>query len=152
MDQKQVTRPFFYESIAPKIHAALSDAKEKEKEHLQIVLNEMDCSGNRIVAATKPLNRYSILPGKTFSSSAKSKEKYKILRLVADDVVVQNTKSLKVETVQINKLLKNWSDKGFQEVSLLDEIIDTVKTILGPTLGIFLTTALIAWLTEKLMK
>jgi len=146
-------KPFFYDRVAQEIQALLLDLDDTERVHLLTVLATIDpetAARTPVIAATKPLNRYSILPGKTFASSAKSKEKFKILRLVADDVVVQNLKSLDVQTLPINKLLQKWSDLGFKEISFLDDIIDTVKSLLGPTLGLFLTTALISWLIEKL--
>ena len=147
-------KPFFYDRVASKIQSCLLDSDDEERIHLLTILATIDpetASRIPITAATKPLNRYSILPGKTFAASAKSKEKFKILRLVADDVVIQNLKSLDVQTLPINKLLLKWSGQGFKEISFLEEIIDTVKSLLGPTLGLFLTTALIAWLTEKLV-
>lgn len=119
--------------------------------HLQVVLTTLDPDlRTPLLAGTQALNRYSILPGKTFAASAKSKEKYKVLRLVANDVIVQNLKTQKVQTIQIDVLLKEWAAQGFQEISLLGDIIDTIKNILGPVLGVFLTAALISWITEKL--
>jgi len=147
-------RPFFYDQVSTAINAFLLDSDDEERVHLLAILSTIDPETSLrtpITAATKPLNRYSILPGKTFAASAKSKDKFKILRLVADDVVVQNLKTQNVQTFPINKLLQKWSDQGFKEISFLDDIIETVKNLLGPTLGLFLTTALIAWLTEKLV-
>lgn len=142
-------RPFFYPSVAEQINSNLIKTEGPSKEHLQIVMSLME-GQSLITAGTKTLNRYSVLPGKTFASSPKSKTKYKVLRLVADDVVIQDISSQKVETVQINKLLKRWAEEGVQEISLLDDIVSTVKSILGPALGVFLTAALISWIQDKL--
>ena len=146
-------RPFFYSPVSEAIQSQILEVSDQERAHLLAVLATIDPETallTPVTAATKPLNRYSIMPGKTFAASPKAKEKYKILRLVADDVVFQNSKSLKVQTVPVNRLLQDWSAQGFQEVSLLSDIIETVKNLLGPMLGLFLTTALISWLTEKL--
>jgi hypothetical protein len=144
-------KPFFYQKAKSSIEASIAGQGEQISTHLYVISEILE--GNTpIVAGTKTLNRYSILPGKTFAAGPKSKTKYKVLRLVADDVVVQDLNTQRVETVQVNKLLKRWSDEGIQEISLLDDIIATVKSILGPVLGAFLTAALISWISEKLVR
>jgi hypothetical protein len=158
MDQIQTTRqlscrPYFYAQVSAAIDAQFLEAGDLPRAHLQAIRSTLDpelAKRTPLIAGTQPLNRYSILPGKTFAASPKSKEKYKILRLVANDVIVQNLKTQKVQTVQIDVLLKEWASQGFQEISLLGDIIDTIKSVLGPVLGVFLTAALISWITEKL--
>ena len=66
--------------------------------------------------------------------------------------MIQNMKTTRVETVSIDQLMKRFSDQKVQEITFMDELIETVKAILGPTLGVFLTGALVAWLAEKLSK
>lgn len=131
------------------IMEAIQHASDMERAHLVVVQQSLD-GREQVVSGVKPLNRYSIQQGKTFATSTKDRVKYKVLRVLADDVVLQDLSTQKVFTVQVDKLLKEWSEKGIKEISLLDDIIQTVKNVLGPVLGIFLTTALIAWLTEKL--
>jgi len=137
--------------VTAAINSQLLEVGDLPRAHLQVVLTTLDPDlKTPLIAGTQALHRYSILPGKTFAASAKSKEKYKVLRLVANDVIVQNLKTQKVQTIQIDVLLKEWAAQGFQEISLLGDIIDTIKNILGPVLGVFLTAALISWITEKL--
>ena len=138
--------------IEPHVLSALSDAQDPQVlAHLSCIQRLWD-DREFVLAATKPLNRYSIQTGKTFATSPADKEKYKVLRILADDVVVQNLRTNKIQTFNVNTLLKDWSDKGIKEVSLLDDIIQTVKNVLGPVLGTFLTVALIGWLTDKIGK
>ena len=141
--------PFFYSQVTRSIQDQMENTPEAVKSHFEAILGALS-GKERVVAGTKALNRYSILPGKVFAQNAKSKVKYKVIRLVADDVVLQNLSNDKIEVIQVNKLLKRWAEEGIQEISLLDEIISTVKSYLGPALGVFLTAALISWLTEKL--
>lgn len=101
-------------------------------------------------ALIKPLNRYQIQAGKVFGKSPKDPEKIKILRLVADDVVVQNINTQKVEVLNIDHLLHSLSNKGFKEVSLLDEILHAIKSIIGPVLGAYLTASLTKWIIDQL--
>jgi len=144
-------RPFFADQVQASINLNSAQITEEQRAYLFIVSNL--CRGKETIIAAhkaKPLNRYAILPGKTFAASAKSPEKYKILRLVSNDVVVQNEKTQKVVSIPIDTLLKDWSSKGFKEISFIDRIISTVKEVLGPVLGVFLTASLVAWLIDKL--
>lgn len=140
---------FIRSHVEPHINGAIITATDEERVHLVLILQALE-KRTQVVAFAKPLNRYSIQQGKTFAASTKSQEKFKVLRVIADDVVLQDLRTNKVFTVQVDKLLKEWAERGIKEISLLEDIIQTVKHLLGPALGIFLTTALIAWLTEKL--
>lgn len=142
---------FFRAQVEPQINQAVLSATDLQRAHLSIIQHAMD-GRTRVVSALKPLNRYSIQPGKTFAASPNDKNKYKVLRVIADDIVVQDLATKKVLTVQVDRLLKDWSARGIKEVSLLEDIINTVKQVLGPALGIFLTSALIAWLTQQIGK
>jgi hypothetical protein len=154
INRKTLTHaPFFAAKVSALIDTQMMDAPDLRRAHFHLILTTLDprlSTSIPVTAGTKTLNRYSILPGKTFASSSKSKERHKILRLVSNDVVIQNLKTQKVRTVGIDQLLKEWSEQGFQEVSTLSEIIETVKAVLGPALGVFFTAALISWLTDKL--
>lgn len=143
---------FLKKQINPALQEALlASTHEVETAHLSCVMQLVD--GRKMsLAGVKPLNRYSILPGKTFATSVQAKEKYKVLRVLADDVVIQNLATQKVSTHQVNNLLQEWEQKGLKEVSLLEDILKTVKSVLGPVLGIFLTAALVNWLTSQLGK
>lgn len=143
--------PFFAPKAKKAINSVILESSLEDRSRLEIVSRFLD-GHNIVLAGTKVLNRYGVLPGKVFAASPKSKKKYKVLRLVADDVVIQELSSQKVETFNINKLLKKWSEEGVQEISLLDDIINTVKSVIGPVLGVFLTTALVSWLTEKISR
>lgn len=146
-------QPFFHDLVEPHLQAAMLNPDLPAKELSVLAWVDLQIQDqNPVLSQTilKPLNRYNILPGKTFASSAKSKDKFKVLRLVADDVVYQNLKNQEVKTVQIDKLLKEWSQKSFKEVTFVDEIVETVKSILGPALGTFLTAALVNWLLEQI--
>jgi hypothetical protein len=144
-----IDQPFFFDKVIQAI-ATVPLKTSSDYEHLEMVrqcmLPEPDL---RVLAATKTLTRYSILPGKTFATSPRSKDKYKVLRLVANDVVIE-APSGRVQTINIDKLLKDWDQKGLKEIHFLDDIIETVKSVLGPALGVFLTGALISWLIQKL--
>ena len=140
---EQITRPFFYNTLK-------NLDSTPEQRVLLATLFPMFSSSIPVLAGSKSLNRYSILPGKTFSSSAGSKEKYKVLRLVADDVIYENTKTKKILTVPIGKLLREWESQGIKEITFVEDIIQSVKDLLGPVLGTFLTAALVSWLLEKL--
>lgn len=140
---------FIKAQVEPKLNQAIIQASELERAHLYLIQQMLE-KPTRIVAGAKPLNRYSIQPGKTFAASTKSKEKFKVLRVLADDIVLQDLSSRKVYTVQVDRLLKEWSAQGIQEISLLEDIVQTVQNVLGPVLGIFLTTALIKWLSDML--
>jgi hypothetical protein len=147
---QEVNNTFFFKQTVDAL--AIADPQtEDQEQHLEMVrqclLPEVV---ERVEAATKALTRYSILPGKLFATSPRSKEKYKVLRLVSNDVVVENQQTRKVQTMNIDRLLKDWSQKGLREIHFLDDIIETVKSILGPVLGVFLTGALVSWLIQKL--
>jgi hypothetical protein len=140
---------YLCKQVEPHINHAMLAATDIERAHLSIVQQALS-GRTRIVAGVKDLNRYSIQPGKTFAASAKSPEKYKVLRVIADDIVVQDLSTRKIITVQVDRLLQDWATRGIKEISLLEEIVQTVKNLLGPVLGIFLTSALLAWLTDQL--
>lgn len=135
--------------VEPHINNAMVEATDLQRVHLSIVQHALD-GRTQVVSGIKDLNRYSIQPGKTFGASAKSSDKYKILRVIADDIVVQDLSTRKITTVQVDRLLQDWATRGIKEISLLEDIAQTVKNLLGPVLGIFLTTALIAWLADQL--
>ena len=146
-------RPFFAEQVlhatTPRI--AAPETEEKIRAHLFVISNLMEGRQSIHAAAlVRPLTRYSIGPGKVFAPSAKSPDRFKILRLVADDVVIENERTRKVETVPINRLMRDWESRGMQEVSFIDQIVETVRKVLGPVLGAFLTASLIAWLMNHL--
>jgi hypothetical protein len=137
--------------VSKPILASMQKADTTQASHL-FMIHEMLEGRQIVVGATKPLNRYSIQQGKTFATGPKDKNKYKILRVLADDVVVLNLTNNKIETFQVDRLLNDWAQKGLKEISLLEDIIQTVRNVLGPVLGIFLTTALIGWLTQQIGK
>lgn len=142
---------FFRTQVESHINNAFDSASELQRAHLSVIQQAMD-GRSLVVSAVKALNRYSIQPGKTFAASPNAKEKYKVLRVIADDIVVQDLASRKVQTFQVDRLLKDWTDRGVKEISLLEDIVQTVKNVLGPVLGVFLTTALISWLTQQIGK
>jgi hypothetical protein len=148
---QEITKPFFFDKAIWALEATPPKTPD-QAQHLEMVrqclMPEMD-ERTFLLAASKTLTRYSILPGKTFATSPRSKDKYKVLRLVANDVVIEAPTG-RVQTVNIDKLLKDWDQKGLKEIHFLDDIIETVKGVLGPVLGVFLTGALISWLIQKL--
>lgn len=103
-------------------------------------------------ASTRRLNRYAVQPGKIFGTSSKSPDKYKVVRLLMDDVVVQDMQTRRTEVRNINSLLEEWDARGLKEISFMEELIQTIRSTLGPFLGVFLTAALVGWLTEQLQK
>ena len=146
-------RPFFADKVllATTPLIAAPETEEKIRAHLFTISNLLE--GRQTVhAATlvRPLTRYSIQPGKIFAPSAKSPDRFKVLRLIADDVVVENERTRKVDTVPINRLMRDWEARGMQEVSFIDQIVETIRKVLGPLLGAFLTASLIAWLMNHL--
>ena len=143
-------QPTFGWKVLAAIDTEIGSVSPEEQQQLALVAHLIE--GNRVTSAYKTLNRYQILPGKTFAPSSKSKEKWKVLRLVGNDVVVQNVQNQRIDTLPIDQLMKRFNDQKCQEVSLTDDLIETVKTVLGPTLGVFLTGALVAWLVDKLSK
>lgn len=140
---------FIQAHVQKPILDAFDTATDLQRAHLVVIQQVLD-GQTRVVAGVKPLNRYSVQPGKTFAASPNAKDKYKVLRVLGDDVVVQDLSSRKIQTFQVDRLLSDWANRGIKEISVLHDIIQTVKNVLGPVLGIFLTTALIAWLTEQL--
>jgi len=142
-------KPFFYTAVTSAVQQAEPES-DLARTHLYCV--ERIMAGETITGASKPLERYSILPGKTFASSPASKQKFKVLRLIQDDVVYQDLTTKRIETVPVDRLLRDWAQKGLREVSLADSIIETVREVLGPVLGSFLTAALISWLFDKLSR
>jgi hypothetical protein len=142
---QEIDRPFFFDKVIQAIRTVPLNA------HLEMVRQSLEGKQEQVVlAASKSLTRYSILPGRTFATSPRAKDKYKVLRLVANDVVIEKQPSGRVSTVNIDRLLKDWGDQGLKEIHFLDDIIETVKNLLGPVLGVFLTGALISWLIQKL--
>lgn len=150
------SKPFFSKQISPILDNIITSSQttEEEKSVSFTVSHLLERNETHVVTAftTKALNRYSIQPGKIFGTSAKHPEKYKVVRLIADDVVLHNFQTGRNEVRNINKLLEEWAQKGIKEISFLEEVIRNVKSMLGPFLGVFLTTALIAWLTEQVKK
>lgn len=145
--------PFFADQVLAEIDHQFFRASTEEQAHLYVVRSFIDGDAfprERVFSAYRSLNRYQIQPGKTFASNAKDKNRTKVLRLVANDVVIQNVKTQKVETVSIDQCLKRFEEQKYKEVTLVDDLIETVKSVLGPALGVFLTGALISWLAEKL--
>lgn len=142
---------YINKQVEPHLNRVIVSANESQAAHLYVVKELME-RRRTITSAVKSLNRYSIQPGKTFGTSAKSPNKFKVLRVLADDIVVQDLSTQRIQTFQVDNLLKDWGAKGFKEISLLEDIIATVRTLLGPLLGIFLTAALVAWLNEKIGK
>jgi len=137
--------------IQHSLNEKIPEVGNEARAHLAVVQMMLD-GRSSVIAASKPLNRYSILPGKTFAANPASKEKYKVLRVIANDVVVQDLQTKKIQTFEIDQLLADWTRRNLQEVSLLEDILQTVKLVLGPVLGVFLTTALIGWLTQQIGK
>lgn len=140
---------FIKPHVEKHVLAAFGHANDLQRAHLHVVQQVLD-GREHVIAGVKPLNRYSIQPGKTFAASPESKEKYKVLRVIADDIVLQDLRSKKIQTFQVDRLLADWAKRGIKEVSALEEIIRTVQQVLGPVLGIFLTSALISWLIDRL--
>lgn len=140
---------FIQAHVQKPILDAFDTATDLQRAHLVVIQQVLD-GQTRVVAGVKPLNRYSVQPGKTFATSPNAKDKYKVLRVLGDDVVVQDLGNRKIQTFQVDRLLSDWASRGIKEISILHDIVQTVKNLLGPVLGIFLTTALIAWLTEQL--
>lgn len=142
--------PTFGWRVLAAIDTEIMSLPPEEQQQLLLVAHLIE--GNRVTSAFKTLNRYQIQPGKTFAAHAKDKEKWKILRLVSNDVVVQNTRTARIETLPIEHLMRRFNDQKIQEITLVDDLIETVKAVLGPALGVFLTGALVAWLVDKLSK
>ena len=140
---------FIKPHVEKHVLAAFDRANDLQRAHLIVIQQVLD-GRERVIAGVKPLNRYSIQPGKTFAASPDSKDKYKVLRVIADDIVLQDLRTKKIQTFQVDRLLADWAKRGIKEVSALEEIIRTVQQVLGPVLGIFLTSALISWLIDRL--
>lgn len=148
------TRPFFGERIQPTLNHVLTAPKftARQKSMAFFISSALNGKTPVMAATTKKLNRYAVQPGKIFGTSSKSPDKYKVLRLIQDDVVVQDMQTRKSEVRNINSLLDEWDRKGLKEISFLEELIGTIRSTLGPFLGVFLTAALVGWLTEQLQK
>ena len=148
------TRPFFAGRIQPTLNHILlaSSFSEQQKAMAFLVSSALEGRDQVIGASTKRLNRYAVQPGKIFGTSSRSPDKYKVIRLLGDDVVIQDMQTRRNEVRNINVLLDEWSRLGIKEISFLEELIQTIKSTLGPFLGVFLTAALVGWLTEQLQK
>lgn len=148
------SQPFFARQVEPYLEHILQHPRytDNQKSAAFMVSAMMDRKQIVTGATVKPLNRYAVQPGKIFGIGSKSPEKYKVMRLLADDVVVMNLSTQRTQVRNINELLAEWSQKGIKEISFLEDLIGTVKAMLGPFLGVFLTGALIAWLYEQVQK
>jgi hypothetical protein len=148
------TRPFFGDKIQPTLTHVLTAPKftARQKSMAFLISNALDGRDQVLSAQTKKLNRYAVQPGKIFGTSSRSPDKYKVIRLIGDDVVIQDMQTRRNEVRNINVLLDEWSRLGIKEISFLEELIQTIKSTLGPFLGVFLTAALVGWLTEQLQK
>lgn len=147
-------RPFFYSQVAHKLNHMSHAPRytDRQREVAFIVSAALEGRNQVLAATTHRLNRYAVQPGKIFGTNSKSPDKYKVVRLIADDVVVQNMNTRKTEVRNINSLLDEWDRKAFKEISFLEELIGQIKSVLGPFLGVFLTAALIEWLTQQVQK
>lgn len=96
---------------------------------------------------SKPLNRYSLRVGKIYGSPT---DRYKVLKISGDTIFVKDVNTGKVRDVEVNKLLKQWSNQGVKEIAFIDDLVDTIKRFLEPILGPVLSAGLIAWLYTKL--
>lgn len=145
------SQPFFTIYVLPQLNQIIHGTKynEKEKSYAFMVSAMLEGKTHITGATTKPLNRYAVQPGKIFGQSSRSPEKYKVMRLLADDVVVMDLSTQRTQVRNINALLADWSQKGIREISFLEDLIGTVKSMLGPFLGVFLTGALISWLVKQ---
>lgn len=148
------TRPFFGDQIQPTLVKIMNGSRysSTQKSIAFTVSSALEGKQQVLAATTKRLNRYAVQPGKIFGTSSKASDKYKVIRLIQDDVVVQDMQTRKTEVRNINSLLDEWDRKGLKEISFLEELIGTIRSTLGPFLGVFLTAALIGWLTEQLQK
>lgn len=154
--ENKKTRPFFAEQLSPILARILASPKysEEQKSGMFIISNLLyNPEATQVTSATtKRLNRYAVQPGKIFGTGSKTPDKYKVIRLIQDDVVVQDMQTRKTEVRNINALLDEWDRRGLKEISFLEELIQTIRSTLGPFLGVFLTAALVGWLTEQLQK
>lgn len=101
------------------------------------------------MTANKALNRYSLRPGKQFGK-AFQKERYKVLELVGNTVYYKEIHSGKVKHEKVDILLESWHNKGFMEISEVEEIMEAVKNALSPFLAGAILSALMMWLKPKL--
>jgi len=102
-----------------------------------------------LASSHKPLNRYSLRPGKQFGKIFQ-KERYHVLELIGNTVYYKEGHTGKVKHEKVDVLLDSWAKKGFVEITHVDEIIEAVKNALNPFLAGALLTALITWLKPKL--
>jgi hypothetical protein len=102
-------------------------------------------------AAYRPLNRYSVLPGKFFGpKNPKSKDRFKILELSGNIVGVKDLTRNKTTYENIDTLLDQWNELGYVEITTWDRVLDVIKRYLTPFLGPVVVSALLAWLIKKL--
>ncbi len=141
--------PFFAAQINPILQHLIRNGSDQDKSVAWTVSAILDQKTPVIAFMSKPLNRYAIQPGKVFGKNTKT-DKFKIVRLIADDVVIQNVATRKVEVRNINELLKAWSASNYRELNFVDELIGMIKSLLGPYLGVFLTASLVTWLVAQL--
>lgn len=97
----------------------------------------------------KNINRYTVHPGKIYGDNSGSK-RYKILKVQVDDIFYKDLVSQKVHMQDVNILLPDWGKQGVREIAFIDDIIDMIKTNLGPLLGPFILGGLTSWLLTKL--
>jgi hypothetical protein len=100
-----------------------------------------------ITASTKPLNRYSLKPGAKFGRPGH--DEFVVLELSGNTIYYKNAKTQKVQYKKVDVLLQEWYDKGYSEISEMDEIIEKVKEVLTPFLSGAIIAALIAWLKPR---
>ncbi|MFL5731205.1 MAG: hypothetical protein ACJ75J_17080 [Cytophagaceae bacterium] len=97
----------------------------------------------------KNINRYTMNPGKIYGDNSGSK-RYKILKVQVDTIFYKDLVNQKVYSGEVGDLLPAWSQQGIHEIAFIDDIIDMIKTHLGPLLGPFIMGGLTSWLLTKL--
>jgi hypothetical protein len=117
----------------------------------QRLIEEVGESILQVAHATmnKNINRYTVHPGKIYGDSSGSK-RYKILKVQVDTIFYKDLINQKVYSDDVDNLLPLWNQQGVREIAFIDDIIDLIKTNLGPLLGPFILGGLTSWLLTKL--
>jgi hypothetical protein len=98
---------------------------------------------------SKALNRYNIKESRIFGRPG-TQERYRILRISGNNIVYKDLHRDRVDYADVDVLVERWNNAGVVEITPVDSILDRIKKLLEPLLGIALTAALISWLLNKL--
>lgn len=115
---------------------------------LQQIIEEVGPRIQQIVEAAsfKKLERYNLRVGRIFGIG---KDRYKIIELSGNVIVYKDLQKDKILYEPVNDLLEKWNLQNAVEISDIDHILEKIRTLLTPFLGVVLVAALLNWLTKK---